>query len=62
MTAATSSSHDDVIDQMPLAGLYAQDESFVAPLREYLASHSCPIVPKPSNTIEQTYTIIGGTL
>lgn len=62
MTAATSSSHDDSIDQMPLAGLYAQDESFVSPLREYLASYSCTVVPNPSTAIEQTYTIIAGTL
>lgn len=60
MTSASSQSHSDSIDAMPLACLYAQEESAVFPVREYLESHGCRVVSGEDGLSDYTYTIIAG--
>ncbi len=61
MTPASSLSHSDDIDQLPLARLYAEEESFVSPLREYLETHGCRVIVNDNSLIPETYFLVAGS-
>ena len=61
MTPAAPPSSSDSIDHLPLARLYAEEESFVSPLREYLESHGCRVVFNNESEIPETYFLIAGS-
>lgn len=62
MTPASTQSFADDIDALPLARMYAEEESFIFPLREYLEAHSCEVTVNPSTPTDAIYTIIAGSL
>lgn len=61
MTPASTQSLSDDSNALPLARIYAEEESFIFPLREYLEAHSCEVRVNPEQPRDAIYTIIAGS-
>lgn len=61
MTSVPTQSLASDIDAVPLACIYAEEESFIFPLREYLEAHNCAVVVNSEQHVDALYTIIAGS-